>query len=326
VTKVVNMTNVGSAPPRKDLKPLKLGGVLMLLCVYVFWGGTYLGIRVAVETIPHFLMAGTRFLLAGAVVYLYAMLRGARSPSREHWFDAGIVGALLLLAGNGVVSWAEQLVSSSMAALLIATVPLWMLLMGLFQKGGKRPNALSVTGILLGFSGIAVLVAPSGGDSGSINLAGGMALLVAAFFWALGSIYSRGARLPASPLLSVGMQMIVGGILLLVVSGLLGEWSRVEIARITARSMIGMAYLVLFGSIVAYNAYIWLLKNADPIWVSTYAFVNPIVAVFLGWFLAHEPLTVRSLAATAIIVLSVVIITINKNLENQVAEPLAIEE
>jgi drug/metabolite transporter (DMT)-like permease len=285
-----------------------------LLIVYLFWGGTYLGIRFAVQTIPPFLMAGTRFLIAGLVVYLYARVRGAAKPQREHWIDAGIVGALLLLGGNGLVSWAEQMVPSSIAALLIATVPLWMILLGLFAKDTRRPNAVVCAAVALGFAGIVILVLPSSGI-GRISLTGAAALLVASLFWSLGSMYSRRARLPGSPLLAVGMQMLVGGALMVLGSGLCGEWSRFHPAQVSARSLVGMGYLVLFGSIVAYNAYIWLLKNADPTWVSTYAFVNPIVAVFLGWLLAGEQLTVRSVWATAIIVLSVVIITVNKNME-----------
>lgn len=297
---------------RRTPAPRPLLAALMLLTVYVFWGGTYLGIRMAVETIPPFLMAGVRFLFAGLVVFGFVLLRGARAPRKEHWVDAGIVGALLLLGGNGVVSWAEQRVPSGVAALLIATVPLWMLLIGFFRKPAAKPSGLAITGILTGFAGIAVLAAPRAGQGGNLDLAGGAALLAAAFSWALGSLYSRGARVPDSPLLSVGMQMIVGGLLLILVSALLGEWSRLEIARITARSLLGVGYLVLFGSILAYNAYIWLLKNADPTWVSTYAFVNPVVAVLLGWLLADEVLSARSLAATAIIVGSVVLITLDR--------------
>lgn len=285
-----------------------------LLIVYLFWGGTYLGIRFAVQTIPPFLMAGTRFLIAGLAVYLYARMRGAARPKPQHWIDAGIVGALLLLGGNGLVSWAEQLVPSSIAALLIATVPLWMILLGLFDKDARRPNAVVCAAVALGFAGILILVLPSSG-LGRISLAGVAALLAASLFWSLGSMYSRRARLPGSPLLAVGMQMLVGGALMVLASGLGGEWSRFHPAQVSARSLFGMGYLVLFGSIVGYSAYIWLLKNADPTWVSTYAFVNPIVAVFLGWLLAGEQLTARSIWATGIIVLSVVIITINKNME-----------
>ena len=297
----------------------KLYGIGALLAVYFFWGGTYLGIRFAVQTIPPFLMAGTRFLIAGLAVYAYARLKGAPRPGKAHWIDAAIVGGLLLLGGNGIVSWAEQQVTSSVAALLIATVPLWMILLGLPGKDSKRPNAVVAGAVLLGFVGIVVLVLPSGPEVGRISLAGVGALLAAAFFWSLGSLYSRRARLPGSPLLAVGMQMLAGGALLILTSGLCGEWPRFHPAQVSAVSLFGMGYLVLFGSIIAYNAYIWLLKNADPTWVSTYAFVNPIVAVFLGWLLAGEQLTARSVWATAIIVLSVVIITVNKNMETSAA-------
>jgi drug/metabolite transporter (DMT)-like permease len=284
-----------------------------LLIVYVVWGTTYLGIRLAVQTIPPFMMAGIRFLVAGLAVYLYVRLTGAEKPTREHWRDAGIVGGLLLLGGNGLVSWSEQLVPSGIAALLVATVPLWMIMLGFLGKGRRRPGVVTLAGILLGFSGIGLLVLPSGGASGRMSPMGVAALIVASFFWSLGSLYSRRARVPTSPMLSVSMQMIVGGALLLLASGLLGEWPRLDLALVTLRSALGMGYLVLFGSIIAYSAYIWLLKNADPTWVSTYAFVNPIVAVFVGWLIADEQLTVSSLWASGVIILSVVIITIQKN-------------
>jgi drug/metabolite transporter (DMT)-like permease len=286
--------------------------LLALVTVYILWGGTYLGIRLAVATIPPYLMAGTRFLVAGLTVYLVARLTGAERPKGIHWRDAGIAGALLLLGGNGLVSWAEQRVPSGIAALLVATVPLWMMLLGFVGKDRTRPNPVTLGAILMGFAGIGLLVLPGGGGTGRVDPVGVAVLVVASFFWSLGSLYSRRARVPASPLLAVAMQMIVGGSLMLVASGLLGEWSRLDLARVTLSSLLGMGYLILFGSIVAYNAYIWLMKNADPTWVSTYAFVNPIVAVFAGWLIANERLTVRALWATVVIVLSVVIITLNK--------------
>ena len=283
--------------------------------VYILWGGTYLGIRLAVATIPPYLMAGTRFLVAGLIVYLAARLTGAARPRPEHWRDAGIAGALLLMGGNGLVSWAEQRVPSGIAALLVATVPLWMILISLTGKERKRPGALTLAGILLGFAGIGLLVLPQGGGAGRIDPVGVAVLVLASFLWSLGSLYSRRARMPASPLLAVAMQMIVGGALMLAASGCLGEWSRLDPAQVTLRSLLGMGYLILFGSIIAYNAYIWLMKNADPTWVSTYAFVNPIVAVFAGWLIANERLTLQALWATVIIVLSVVLITVSKNRE-----------
>ena len=305
------------APATPRPRPFQVLGALLI--VYFLWGGTYLGIRVAVRTIPPFLMAGTRFLTAGTLVYLYTMAKGAARPRWEHWRDAGVVGALLLLGGNGIVSWAEQLVPSGVAALLVATVPLWMIVLGLLGPDARRPHPVILAALGLGLAGIAVLALPSGAGSGKLSLVGVGALLIAAFLWSLGSIFSRRARLPGSPLMAVGMQMIVGGALLLLTAGLTGEWSRLEFARISLASAVGMAYLVVFGSIVAFNAYIWLLKNADPTWVSTYAFVNPIVAVFLGWLILQEPFTTRSLVATVIIVLAVVLITVQKNRETAAA-------
>ena len=302
---------MSSSPSPSRPRPFQVLGALLI--VYFFWGGTYLGIRVAVQTIPPFLMAGTRFLTAGTLVYLYTLARGAARPGWVHWRDAGIVGALLLLGGNGIVSWAEQLVPSGVAALLVATVPLWMILLGLLGKGASRPQPLVVAGLLLGLAGIAVLALPAGAGAGHLSLIGVGALLIASFFWSLGSIFSRKARLPGSPLMAVGMQMIVGGALLLLASGPAGDWHRLDLARISLASALGLAYLVLFGSIVAFNAYIWLLKHADPTWVSTYAFVNPVVALFLGWLLLRERLTPSSLGATVIILLAVVLITVQKN-------------
>jgi drug/metabolite transporter (DMT)-like permease len=286
-----------------------------LAAVYVLWGATYLGIKVAVETIPPFLMAGIRFLAAGLLVYGFTALRRARRPRLEHWVDAGKVGALMLLGGNGVVSWAERRVPSGIAALMVATVPLWMILLALPGKGASRPRRSVVLGLALGFAGIALLVMPTGPLRGGFDLPGIFALLAASCAWALGSLQSRRSRLPESPLMAVGMQMIVGGALLLAFSGLMGEWRTWEASQVSLRSLAGLAYLVVFGSIVAYNAYIWLLKNADPTWVSTYAFVNPVVAILLGWLLAGERLTPRSGWATGVILLAVVIITIARNRE-----------
>lgn len=283
-----------------------------LLIVYVVWGTTYLGIKVAVATIPPFLMAGTRFLAAGLLVYGWCRLRGAPRPARGPWIDAAKVGALLLLGGNGLVCWAEQRLASGIAALLVATVPLWMILLGLRERGARRPGAVVLGGVLLGLSGIALLVLP-GGRSGRVDPLGVLAMLAAALSWALGSLASRRARHPESPLMGVGMQMIAGGALLLAASLLTREGAHWSASQVTARSLWGVGYLVVFGSIVAYNAYIWLLKHADPTWVSTYAFVNPVVAVFLGWLVLDERLGPAGLWATLVILGSVGIITVERN-------------
>lgn len=291
---------------------------IALLMVYIFWGGTYLGMRVAIETIPPFIMAGFRFVTAGLILYLWARANGAERPKKEHWKGMGIVGALLLLGGNGVVAWAEQTVSSGIASLIIATVPLWIILLNWVGKDGKRPNFGVAVGILLGLSGIALLVLQSNGvtDDRGIHPIGITALLFAALSWSVGSMYSRNAKQPDSPLLGTALQMIIGGLLLFVASIFLGEWSKLDLSQISLRSYIALGYLIIFGSIVGYNAYIWLLKNAEPSLVSTYAYVNPIVAVFLGWALAGEQVTLYSLFAAVIIITSVIIITIFRNRPN----------
>lgn len=287
---------------------------IALLSLYLFWGGTYLGMRIAIETMPPFIMAGVRFIAAGLILYPFARLRGAKRPASGEWKGAGIVGALLLLGGNGMVAWAEQTVPSGIAALIVATVPIWIILISMLGKDRKKPGIGVAAGIVLGFSGIVVLVLQSlGNTEKGLDLAGMAVMLLASLSWSAGSMYSRKARLPESPLLSTAMQMLVGGALLFIASFFTGEWSRLDIAQISLRSYAALGYLVLFGSIIAYNAYIWLLKNADPSWVSTYAFVNPVIAVFLGWFIAGEELTVYSLAAAIIIVAAVVIITIFRN-------------
>lgn len=282
-----------------------------LLSVYVFWGGTYVGMKLAIETMPPFLMAGVRFFTAGVVLYVISRLSGAKRPAGREWRSSAIVGALLLLGGNGLVAWSEQRVSSSIASLIVAAVPVWMMLFGWFGRGGKRPNTGIIAGIVLGLLGIAVLVFQPGKESGTAtDMIGIITLLAASLSWAAGSMYSRSAVMPASPLMSTAAQMLTGGTLLMIFSYFTGDWSKLDVPSISLRSYTALGYLIVFGSIVGYTAYIWLLKNADPTLVSTYAFVNPVVAVFLGWLLAGEQLTVNTLAAAVIIIASVVLVTI----------------
>lgn len=282
-----------------------------LLAVYVFWGGTYLAMKFAIETMPPFMMAGIRFLTAGALVYAWQMSKGAPRPSAAHWKNAAIVGGLLLLGGNGGVVWAEQMVSSGIAAIIVATVPLWMALIAWLWQGGKRPNSLILGGLLIGFMGIVLLVKSSGSDvSGTTaSWSGYAALVVASLAWAVGSMYSRVAKLPETPLLAIAMQMLTGGFFCLVFGLLTGEAGRFQVAAVSLQSALALGYLIFFGSIIGFSAFIWLLKAADPTLVSTYAYVNPIVAVILGWLLAGEQMTVQAAAAAAIIVISVVMIT-----------------
>ncbi|WP_342421011.1 EamA family transporter [Paenibacillus sp. FSL E2-0178] len=298
-------------PQKKKVNPVYVVGIA-LLCVYLFWGGTYVGMKIAIETMPPFLMAGVRFFAAGAVLYMIARLSGAKRPAGREWRSSAIVGALLLLGGNGVVAWSEQRVSSSIASLIVAAVPVWMMLMGWFGRGGKRPNTGVIAGIVLGLLGIAVLVfQPGKGDTGTAtDLIGIITLLIASISWAVGSMYSRNAAMPDSPLMSTAAQMLTGGALLIIFSYFTGDWSRLDVSGISMRSYLALGYLVVFGSIVGYTAYIWLLKNADASLVSTYAFVNPVVAVLLGWLLVGEQLTLNTLIAAVIIIAAVVLVTV----------------
>ncbi|HEX6940580.1 MAG TPA: drug/metabolite exporter YedA [Longimicrobiales bacterium] len=277
--------------------------------VYVIWGSTYLAIRFAIETLPPFLMAGVRFLVAGALLYGWVRLRGAPRPARAEWKAAAVIGALLLLGGNGAVVWAEQRISSGVAALLVAVVPFWMVLLEWLRPGGVRPTLGVIGGLAVGFAGLAMLIGPGGSGGGAVDLLGAGALLFGSLTWAVGSIYSRTAALPKAPLLGTAMEMLVGGALLVLAGALVGEGSRVALEAVTLRSVLALLYLIVFGSLIGYSAYVWLLKVSTPAKASTYAYVNPVVAVFLGWALAGEPLTLRVLVAAAVIIGSVVVIT-----------------
>ncbi len=276
--------------------------------VYLLWGSTYLAIRFAVETLPPFLMAGTRHLTAGLLLHVWSRGRGAPRPERCHWASAAAIGALLLLGGNGLVSWAEQRVPSGLAALIVASVPLWMLMLEAIQKR-TRPKLLVVAGLFLGLSGLAVLVTPGRFvGNGSVDPVGAAALLFAALSWATGSLYSRTAKLPASTPMATSMEMMVGGGILWTVGLLAGEGSRLDLAAVTMRSLLSLGYLIVFGSLLGFSAYIWLLRVSTPARVSTYAYVNPVVAVLLGWGFAGEPLTLRIALAAAVIVGAVALI------------------
>jgi drug/metabolite transporter (DMT)-like permease len=276
--------------------------------VYLVWGSTYLAIRFAVETMPPFLMAGTRFLLAGTCMIAWALWRGEPRPTRAMWRAAAIIGALLLVGGNGGVVWAEQHVPSGITALLVATVPLWMVLLDWLRPGGRRPSLAVIVGVAVGLGGLALLVDPRAG-SGQANPQAAGVLVCAALSWAVGSIYSKTASRPPSPILATGMQMLAGGALLTVLGLVAGESARFHLGAISTRSLLSWAYLVTMGSFVGFTAYVWLLRVTAPAKAATYAYVNPVVAVFLGWGLAGEPLTARTLVAAAIIVGAVALIT-----------------
>jgi drug/metabolite transporter (DMT)-like permease len=322
----MNLTNFPlynrAIPPMKAnaIQPLSAAGlrnlssfawkvVTAFAAVYLIWGSTYLGIRFAIETIPPFLMAGMRFVLAGGLLYAWTRARGAPRPTRRQWASAAVVGGLLLVGGNGTGVWAQlRHVPSGMVALLVATTPFWMTLIEWLRPGGVKPTGAVVAGLVVGFGGIVLLIGPQAAPGAGTDLFSMLLPVLAALLWSLGSIYSRGADLPRSPLMTTGIQMLAGGGMLLVVALLAGDWGRFNPAQVSARSLAAFVYLVTFGALVAFTAFSWLLRHVSPARVSTYAYVNPVIAVFLGWALAGEPLTPRTLVAAAIIVGAVAII------------------
>jgi len=284
---------------------------LALLAVYLFWGGTYLAMKVAIHTIPPFLMGGLRFFTAGALVFLWEWRKGAAMPGLAHWWRAAKIGFLLLVLSQGGLAWSEQFVPTGIAAIIFATVPLWMALIAwIFQKG-QRPHVVVLAGLLLGFCGILLLVKNTVGNLGvnPLEWLGYCVVTLASIAWAWGSLASRTTSIPGSPFLAAAMQNLTGGACYLLISLLSSEWSTLSAGSFSAASVLSLLYLIVFGSLIGFGSYIWLLKVSDPTLVSTYAYVNPVVALFLGWALGGETLAMSDIAATAIILCSVIIIT-----------------
>jgi drug/metabolite transporter (DMT)-like permease len=300
-----------------------------LLIIYLVWGSTYLAIRFAVERMPPFLMAATRFLVAGTILFVWRLAAGERLPARQEFRSAAVVGLFLLLGGNGCVVWAEQRVPSGITALLIGSTPLWFVVIDALRPGGVRPSWRTIAGLAVGFSGIVLLIGPDQFSSSAphMDLLGAGVLLMAALLWATGSVYARDARLPKSPLMTSALEMLVGGSALLLTGSLTGEWGRLQLSAISSRSLLGLVYLIIFGSLLAFAVYAWLLKNAPTPLVATYAYVNPLVAIFLGNLLAQEALTLRIILAALIIVSAVALINTSrptpaKRLSKAVALPI----
>ncbi|TDN37191.1 drug/metabolite exporter YedA [Hymenobacter sp. UV11] len=286
--------------------------------VYLLWGSTYLAIKYAIATMPPFLMAGSRFVLAGGILALAGRASAEyETPTLAQWKTSFVVGALLLVGGNGLIVLAERTLPSSLAALLVASEPFWVVLLGWWWLGQARPSGRVVLGLLLGFGGVYLLVGEqlATGAAGRSQLLGVGLVLLGAFSWAAGSIYGLRAPRPQSPVLASGMQMLCGGALLLVLGTATGEWRGLEPSRFGTAAWLGWGYLVVFGSLVAFTAYSWLLQHAPPARVATYAYVNPVVAVLLGWAMLHEALTAQMLVGAAAIVGSVVLITTQQKKE-----------
>ncbi len=288
--------------------PSRRAVVIAFAAVYITWGSTYLGIAYAIRTIPVFLMGAIRFTVAGLVFVAVAALQGARRPSARQLRSAAIAGVLLLTIGNTAVVWAETRVPSGTASLLVTT-PVWLVLMEWMR--GHRPTRGVVVGLVLGAIGITILVGPQGlAGAGRVDPLAACVLIASSLFWASGSLYSRYAPLPSSPLMATGLQMVFGAAVLFVVAGATGEIQHFSFAQVSMLSWVGFTYLVVFGSWVGFTAYIWLMRNVPTEHAATYAFVNPIVAVILGWAVNHEPLSPRTAIAAATIVAAVASITL----------------
>ncbi len=287
---------------------------LAFATIYLVWGSTYLAIKVGVETMPPFAMAALRFLLAGTLMLTFLRLRAAAWPTSRQWRDAAVSGFFLLLGGNGLVSWAEQSLPSSITALLIGSGPLFVVLTQWAWPGGERPSSVTLVAMLLGFGGVAWLSAPwANPGAGRLDLASVVAVLVACVSWAIGSIYGRHVRDPAPPFTAAAAQMFAGGVWLALVAAVRGEFAAWDTSAISTRSWVAFFYLVFAGSLAGYSAFVWLMKHASAARTSTFAYVNPIVAVLLGWLLLDEPITARTLGASAVILGAVVIITLHQN-------------
>lgn len=288
--------------------------ILAFAIVYLVWGSTYLAIRVAVETMPPFLLAGVRFLAAGSMMFVWLNFRGMALPDRKQWLHAAVAGILMLLGGNGLVVWAEQTISSSLAALLVALTPMWFALLDWWRPSGHRPALFTVIGILVGFGGVAMLVSGHNmsGVAISQNPWGLVALILAGFFWAAGSLWSRYNAKSESPWMNAALQMICGGVALLLLSCFRGETAHFKYTQTSTHSWLALLYLIVFGSWIAFSAYVWLLKVSTPAKVTTYAYVNPVMAVLLGCLLLGEPFGARTFWAATVILIGVIITTVPK--------------
>ena len=277
--------------------------------VYTVWGSTYLAIRIGIESFPPLILAGLRHITVGVFLYPIFRRKTRIRPTAANWRTAVVTGALLLFVGNGGVSWAELTVPSGIAALLVATVSLWLVIMDWLRPGGVKPAPRVVMGLLMGFAGLALLVGPTHlGGSERVDPRGAAVLVVASLAWACGSLYSKHGGMPSSPMLSVAMQSFAGGVILLIAGLVTGEFHVLQLGAISLRSWLALAYLIVFGSGIGFSAYIYILHKSTAARVGTYAFVNPVVALFLGWLIAGETITMRTVIAAAVILTAVILV------------------
>lgn len=310
ITPVVTRSAV-EVPARAPQVPARATTLVLLAfaAVYLVWGSTYLAIRIGIESFPPLVLAGLRHLTTGLVLYPFFRGKPGNRPTPLNWRAAAVVGFLLLFLGNGGVSWAEQTVPSGVTALLVATVSLWLVIVDWLRPGGHKPVPRVVMGLLLGFAGLALLVGPAQlGGSGRVDPRGAAVLVLASLAWACGSLYAKHGGMPSSPMLGVAMQSLAGGVILLITGFLTGEFHGFHFATVSLRSWLALAYLIAFGSGIGFSAYIYILHKSTAARVATYAFVNPVVALFLGRIIAGEVITLRTALAAAVILTAVILV------------------
>jgi drug/metabolite transporter (DMT)-like permease len=299
----------------REERQSKLLLLMAFAAVYVLWGSTYLSLRFALETIPPFLMVGFRFLLAGSIMIIYAKLNKHSWPRREEIKNSAWVGILLLVLGNGGVVYAEQYIDSGITALIITIEPVWVILLLWIKSKNERPSLVVWLGILLGLAGMMILIVPSEiSEAEKLDPVGVVVLILSSICWALGSVYALRATLPSSAAFNTGFQMLIAGACLLMIGSFHNEWSVLDVSGISNRSIGGFLYLVICGSLIGFTSYTYIVKNANPSSVSTYAYVNPVVAVFLGWWLGNESLSAHTLIAAFLLVSAVVLIIMKPSL------------
>ena len=312
-------TNLSANQPASRAHRFRV--IIAFTAVYLIWGSTFLGIRIAIHSIPPGIMAGTRWFLAGALMYIALRWRGAPRPCARDWGTAAIIGGGIIFGGNGSVTYAERFIPSGTAAVIVAIVPAFIALLGWLSGITGRPRLPVWIGIGLATWGVAVIVRPSGAAFREGEMVSVVILMVGELMWAAAALYAARTRQRSSGLIMAAMQMLCGGAFLLATAAIRGEFARLDPAAITAASVLAMTYLMVVGSLISFSAYFWLLRNVEPTRVATYAYVNPIVAVFLGWLVLGEPLLPELLTGSALVVLGIALIVTFKTRVTQTPTP-----
>jgi drug/metabolite transporter (DMT)-like permease len=307
---------VGVAPARISVARIDGRTLAAVAAVWLLWGSTFAAMRYVVSTVPPFVMASGRFLLAGAILYAICMLRGRARPTRDDLKNAAVTAVILLVFGNGVTAWTVQFLPTGINSLLLSLSPVWMALIA-FAWGGERPTRLAVGGMILGFAGLALLLQPKA--TSALPLWPVVLALLSSITWAFGSVYQRRVAQTRSILLSTALQMLIGGALLGIEAALFGQWQHLDMHAVTAASWGGFFWLVIFGSLIAYSAYLYTMRAASTALASTYAYVNPIVAVVLGMLLFHERFTPLEAVASAIILIGVALMMVPRRITRSVS-------